>query len=348
MHDNLTGHRPALGALEILEFCGRHIRALMAAGIIGGVLFGLVSFLTRVTFTSTAVIAPDTQGLLTGQLAGLASEFGVGLPGGGGSVPPELFVAMLRSDQLLLTVVDTRFHSIADSTLTDRKRSSGWTFPGLTPPTPGELAKNATLDLLDNLQVSSDPQTGAVELDISASSPELAHEIASRALDILDSLGVMSKQRQGGLERRFFDSRLQEASESLKVASTRVASFLVQNRAIQNSPWLQFELDQLQRAVTSEQALYESLRQSYEHARLDAVLSVPDFLMIQVPSMPVKRDSRHTVIKGLAGGIFGIFVVGGWLLLLEWWQFVVITEPGRAQAIRQLYSRRKRSAVPPS
>lgn len=339
MPQQAEGQVQPLGALEILEFGGQNRRRLLIGGIAGGLLFGLVSFLSPATFTSSAVIAPDAQGLAGGQLAGFAAQLGVAFPSGAGVVPPALFVAMLRSDQLLLSVASTRYPAIADSTLSDREKESLFSFLATRDATPAELTKAASNRLRDHLHVTSDPETGSVELDIGATSPTLANEIAERALDVLDSLSIVSKQRQGAFEREFFDSRLRESEDSLKAASTRMATFLAQNRAIQGSPWLQFQFDQLQRAVNGEQALQQSLRQSYEQARLDAVRSVPAFLIIQTPDLPIKRDSRHTIIRGMIGGIFGLFVMATWLLVIAWWRGVVSAQPARAELIRRLYSR---------
>lgn len=316
------GARSSLGLLDLLEFVTRHLRVLLLAGVAGALVLLILAFLSPRTFTSTTVIVPDSRGAPANRLAGLAAQFGVFTSVSAGTLPAPLFVELVRSKQVLGELAAAPYDALDGRSLVDHLEVTG--------DSEAHRIERAAEELRESLEVTATPETGAVEIAISASTPDLARQLVQRALFLLDSLSLLARQRQAGLEQVFFQERLREASDSVREASSRVVRFLEKNRLVANAPSLVFQLEQLQQQAAGAQALYQSLQQSYETARLDAARSVPTFLIVEQPAVPAVPDRRGALIKALLGGILGVAVPAAWLVFREWWQAVRIAHPDRA------------------
>lgn len=320
-----------IGLDEVVGFVLRHLRTLVLAGAVAGLGAGLVSFLRAPAFTSRALIVPDTRNASASRLAGLAAQFGVAVPGQGGSISPALFVELIRSPGLLRALTAATYSAIGDTTLADHLAVSGRT--------PMERAERAVRELREELSVGADPETGAIELAFRASSPDLAEQLVSRTLTVLDSFTVAARSRQARIESAFFNARLAEAADSTRSASARLSGFLSRNRATQGSPELEFQRQQLALNVEAARALHQSLQQSYESARLEAARSVPTFIVLEPPSTPVIRDPRGIALRVIFGGLFGVAVAIGYLLARGWWAGYRAQHPEATLDLRVLLRR---------
>src|SRR5262249_435769 len=60
------------------------------------------------------------------------------------------------------------------------------------------------------------------------------------------------------------------------------------------------------REVSMRQAVYTTLVQSYEAARIDEVRNTPVITVMEPPDVPAKADPRLALLKSLLAGIVGL------------------------------------------
>src|SRR5262249_12779384 len=128
----------------------------------------------------------------------------------------------------------------------------------------------------------------------------------------MNTFNMESRQSQAGAERRFVEQRLNELKDSLRAAEDRLQAFLQRNRDYENSPQLSFQQQRLAREVSMQQDMVTGLAQSFEQARIEEVRDTPVITVIDKPEIPVERDRRGLIKKGLLaivlGGVLGLGV----------------------------------------
>jgi uncharacterized protein involved in exopolysaccharide biosynthesis len=151
--------------------------------------------------------------------------------------------------------------------------------------------------LRDQIHVRINRETDVVTLEVTTRSPELSQRIAVKLIELVSDFNLRTRQTRAGAERKFVESRLAEAKDSLGEAERRLEAFLQGNREYRNAPQLAFEFERLQRKVTMQQQLYTSLAQGYEQARIDEVRNTPVITVIEPPDYPTRPDSRYLLLK---------------------------------------------------
>jgi uncharacterized protein involved in exopolysaccharide biosynthesis len=156
-------------------------------------------------------------------------------------------------------------------------------------------------------------KTGVISLDVTAGSPQLAHDVADSVLSVLNRFNLERRQTRATAERRFVEARLAQVRSELRVSEEVLSSFLVTNKQI-SSPNLSLVHDRLQQDVELHRALFTSLSQSYEQARIDEVRNIPVISPVEQASVPVRPDSRRVVAKAAAGFVAGLILAILWTI----------------------------------
>jgi uncharacterized protein involved in exopolysaccharide biosynthesis len=84
-----------------------------------------------------------------------------------------------------------------------------------------------------------------------------------------------------------------------------VQRFLQANRAFASDPQLQFEHDRLQRELLLRNAVYTTVRQSLEQARIEVSRDTPTITVVQQALPPLVANNKLLPIKILLGLILG-------------------------------------------
>lgn len=293
-----------LTLVGLLEFLVRHRRLILGTGLVAFLVVGIYAFVRHRTYTSTARFIPQasTEGALA-RLSGLAASFGVSVPAADAGSSPAFYADLLQSRDILRRTVETPYAFVArgDSvhgTLVALFKSRG--------DTPAIRRDAAAKDLLQSIDVKVGRETGTVDLDVTTPWPELSRQVAARMIQQVSDFNLTRRQTKAGAERRFVESRVAEAADSLRAAESRLQGFLQGNRDYRNSPQLLFAHDRLQRAVDMQQQVYTTLAQSYEAARIDEVRNTPVITVMEAPDLPAKPDPRLALVKGALAGIVGL------------------------------------------
>jgi len=286
----------------------RHRRLVVIVPIVAALLAVLVALVLPRSYRSTASLTPQSEEAQLSQLAGLASQFGISVPTGGTAESPQFYADLLRTRSLL-----------TETAVTEYRFDPGGGGEGVT----GDLVEilgieadtrpvaieEAVEDLREDVvRISTDLETGIVELSVTTRWPDLSRQIAERMLELVNRFNVETRNSRAAAEREFTRGQLAEAEAALREAEDGLAAFLQQNRRYDNSPELRFQFDRLQRGVDFRQQVFTSLAQSYEQARIDAVRDVPVVTIVEAPDRPAQPEPRGVMWKGMLGLFLGAVV----------------------------------------
>ena len=275
----------------------RSIALITALGILVAVVILLVRparYTTTFTFVPQAPEDPSRAGL-----ASLAGQFGISLSAAGGSQQsPQLYADLLSTRRILAPIADDSFAVDADSTL----KVPLATFLDIGEGTPGLMEDN-TLRVLRKDVISTSVAvrtTGVVTVNVRTRSPYVSLAIAQRLLTGLNQFNLVTRQSQAREERRFTETRLDDARLALRAAEDELQKFLLNNRQ-SDYPVLTFQKDRLQREVTLRQDVVTSLAQKVEENRIREVRDTPVLTVIETPILAPRPDARLRAVILLLG-----------------------------------------------
>ncbi|HXE58504.1 MAG TPA: GNVR domain-containing protein [Gemmatimonadales bacterium] len=280
--------------------------ALLTAGAL---LLARPSYSARTTFVPETISSQGLPGSLTG-LIGMAGQLGLGLnvPG---AVPPEFFLTLIRSREVLHALLRTEF---ADSTpgggVTTRPLVDILGIEGAT--LPARLQKGEE-ELRDRLEATLDKTTGVVTLEVRMPSSRLAAEVANRAVALVNRFNLEQRQTRSRAQRRFTGERLAEAERELREAEAAQAVFLERNRGFEQSPLLAAQAGRLARDVAVKQEQFLTLTKAHEEARIAEVRDTPVLTVIDSAVPPVEPTGpglpMAAAVAFLAGAAAGTALV---------------------------------------
>lgn len=286
-------------------------RTIIAMGVFGGLL-GLAAglFSTPVYVSAATFIPQGSEGGGASGLALAASQLGIRMPSSTGAAwGPPLYVELIGSQALLepialdtVVVIEEGGRRVA---LMDLLKIKATTTTKRT-----DLAVKALRKLI---KASEDKKLGAVKLSVTTKWPSVSLTLAEKLVRGVNQFNLEKRKSQATAERLFVEAQAVEAERSLRESEDQLQLFLQRNRSITGSPDLEFQRDRLQREVALRQQVYTSLMQNREEARIREVRDTPVITVLENPRLPVVGEARHSVGKGLmgglVGGIFGILVV---------------------------------------
>lgn len=291
----------------------RHLVVLIAVPAVLGVATLAWTLLTPRTWTSTASFLP--KGAQTGGAVGsdLAARFGISLGGGDPGSSPAFYSRLLQSRAVLTEAAGATYEYLADGR---RSRATLDRIFEIEEPNADRRRALVVEALKSRIDVTTDPQTGFVLVSFEAPDPVLAQNVTAKLIELVNEFNLRNRQSQAGMERRFIQERLTTVRGELQTAIARLQSFLQQN-ATYGSPQLMLQREQLQQEVSARQALVTTLSQAFENARINEVRDTPVITVLETADLPVRPNSRGTVLKLLLAGILGVLLATAWVLWKE-------------------------------
>jgi uncharacterized protein involved in exopolysaccharide biosynthesis len=266
-------------------------------------------FFRPATYTVPTSFRLQLRNNTVSNLTGLAAQLGFSMPTTDGTQTPAFYVDLLRSREVLAEAVTHRYPSRDLPANSTEDLIQAFQVRG---DTPGIRRERAMDKLSDAMTVIASPRTGVISMSVTLRDPILAQAVAQQLLAEMNVFNMQSRQSQAGAERRFVEQRLNELKDSLRAAEDRLQAFLQRNRDYENSPQLSFQQQRLARDVSMQQDMVTSLAQSFEQARIEEVRDTPVITVIDKPELPVERDRRGLLKKGilalLLGSVLGLGV----------------------------------------
>lgn len=302
-----------ISLLELVNVLLRRWKLLVALPITAAVLAVAIALILPAQYTASSTFVPETGQTggvnLPSGLSGLASQFGVSIPGSGGATSPQFYSDVVRSRTLQDAVLGSRFpdprsEAVGDSaTLLDILEIDG--------DTEAERLEAGRKRLNDMTSVDVDGETNIVTVGVESHYPVLAAGIANLYVRLLNRFNLETRQSQAEQRRKFIEERLGQAESELRAAEDDMKAFLERNRSYDSSPQLSFEHDRLDRQVQIKQDVYTELRRQYEEARIQEVNDTPVITVIDAAVPPQEKSSPKrkliVIMAFFLGGVLGVF-----------------------------------------
>jgi len=243
---------------------------------------------TRYESTTTFVPEGDPDDLrVPGALAGLASQFGLGIPRAGGTSPDfyaDLILSRTILEQVLTTSLPNPYYGDADSlsTLLAILDKGG--------DTNAEQLEEGRRHLRKRVSVSVGTRTDMVTLSVETPYPTLSADVANLFVTLVDRFNTETRQSNARTLTNFIGQQVTEAETGLTEAEDQLRLFLERNRQFESSPDLQFQYERHQRQVRIKEEVYTSLRRQLEEARIQEVNDTPLITVVD-PAVPPQRKS---------------------------------------------------------
>ena len=305
---------PALGTegadeINLLGFADvllKRWKLVVGVPLIAVLVAAIISLLLPKKFTATATFVPEAEagesGLL-GSLSGLASQFGIGIPGGGGS-PAQFYADVMESrtlrDQILLAwFADPQAEEPGDSaTLMDILEIQG--------DSEAESLEMGREVLDGTVSVGVDNVTNLVSISVQTRYRVLSARVANRFVEQLVRFNLETRQSNVKTRRQFIESRVAEAEIALRTTEEALQGFLEQNRQFRGAPQLEVQYERLQRQVALKQEMLITLSRQYEEARIQEVNDTPMITVVDRAVPPVLKSSpRRKLIVLVTFFLFG-------------------------------------------
>lgn len=304
-----TQQREDLSAPDVLiSWLGQGVRRIRATGRRGivlatiGALAGVaVALSLPLRFTSSAsfVAQGASASALPSALLGIAASVGLGSTR---DYSPQFYADLLTSDPVLQSALARRY------SVTDGDGSTQRTYleiEGLEDQNPAVALDAAARHLRRRVSSRADVRTNMVYVSVTARYPTLSRDIVQALLDALDSMNIGFRQEQSRELREFFEGRVVNAQAELDSAEGALRRFLERNR-VANSPLLMFEQSRLTRAADLKRAVYTTVVQQYEEAKMQEARNVPVLTVLTQPAAPVRKSGpprRFIVLSGVLLGV---------------------------------------------
>jgi uncharacterized protein involved in exopolysaccharide biosynthesis len=271
----------------------RYRRWVLGAALACAILVGALTMMKSRKYTASGSFIPQSRGA-TSAFASAAGLVGLLPIGGDQSQAPQFYADLLISDELLRAMVDTAFEfrtpeGPVKETLLQVLQSGGSSLD--------IKRQNAIIALKSSVSVKTALKTGVVTFRVTTAYPELSALLANDLLERLNEFNMQARMARAATERKFTESRLATVQAELRDAENRLQEFMQNNQDFRNSSKLSVYQDQLQREVGTRQAVYTTLAQAYEQARIEEVRNTPVIMIVQHPRVPVLPDSRHVVLR---------------------------------------------------
>jgi uncharacterized protein involved in exopolysaccharide biosynthesis len=284
--------------LHWLSLVLSHRRAILYTALAGALVGGAFKLLQPRAFTAKALAIMDSQ-TSASALSGLTASLGLPTLQGDGSPSPYFYADLVTSDLVLGSAVDSVYTYRTGKRVVKGNLVSIFDVSGGTP---AQKRERAIIRLRKMVSARVTAKTGVITVAAKTRDPGLAPLIVARVISEVNRANILSRQNQAGGEREFTGRRVAEAAQELRTAENQLQYFLQTNRDYQAAPQTAFEEDRLARTVAMRQAIFTSVSQAYEQARIQEARDTPGLRVVEPPTVPVYPDPRgltEFIILGL-------------------------------------------------
>lgn len=296
---------PEAWGITLLRSWKRLIGWLGVCGLGLGLALGLLS--PRL-YVSAATIIPQSAEMGMSGLAMAASQFGIQVPTSGDAWGPPIYVELLRSQALLRPIAVDTVAVIEQG----GRRAAIMDLLKVRHLPPAQRAERTVVVLRKIVTAHEDKRLAGVKLSVTTRWPSVSLLLAERLVREMNRFNLETRKSQAAAERQFVEVQAAAAERALRDAEDMLQSFLQRNRSIEGSPQLAFAKERLQRDVELRQAVYTSLMQNREDARIREVRDTPVITVLESPRLPATGIPRQIAMKGVLGAslavMFGVLV----------------------------------------
>ena len=258
------------------------ITMISAAFTITGLIYAIVA---TIYFESTISMYPAGElgqsGGVLGEFQGLAKTFGVGGlgPAPTYNIPDIIDSRRLKKDIVLKTWITTKFPQGSnlikyweldqEKLFSPRKWISSFLPQGdFSSNHKDKLAYDAILEL-DELISVKEEISGLITVSVLMQDPNLAANIANYIAEFVKEFISIEQQREASRNREFVENQKIEAKYQLEKSEEMLTDLRKKHPIQLDTPELQMIRSRLEYGVEENRAVYITLRQQYEIAKID-------------------------------------------------------------------------------
>jgi uncharacterized protein involved in exopolysaccharide biosynthesis len=293
-----------------------HRRGLLLGGVVGALLAVGLKLLQPPLYTAEALAVMDSQ-QQSSQLSGITAQLGLGPLQGDGSPTPYFYADLMTSELVLGSTVDSTYTYRANGKQIQGNLIS---ILGISGGSVALKRDRAVGRVRKMVSARVTPKTGVITISATAPDAQLAAQIVARIIAEVNRVNILSRQNQAGGERAFTGTRVVEAGQELRAAENELEDFLQHNRDYRSAPRTAIEEDRLARTVAMRQAIYTSVSQAYEQAKIDEARDTPGIRVVApatVPALPTSRGLTQIGLLGMFIGLLAAICIGLWKVYLE-------------------------------
>jgi uncharacterized protein involved in exopolysaccharide biosynthesis len=277
-----SGEELALKIANFLRLCWARKKLVLRIFFVGIVIAGAIAFTEPNFYTSTtSLMPPDSNSPYSNLMSMLASAgpaASLGSQALGLSTPGELYVSLLKSRSVLDPIIN-RFE--------------------LAHYYKARYKEDARRSLLNDTAIVQDRKSGIISISVTATSPELASNIAQAYVSELNQVVTDNSTSAARRERIFLEGRLKEVKQQLDQSSQTLSQFSTKSGAMDIAAQAKSMMDaglKIQAELIDARSRLAALRQVYsdDNARVRAAKARADELQHQIDTITGTRKSSNS------------------------------------------------------
>jgi hypothetical protein len=321
----------------ILAFLWGYRWRLLLIGVLGGLLgFGYAHFFKKVTYTSrlTFVVEEKNAGG-AGNLMGLASQFGLDLGGGGGSMfSSDNLILLLRSQKILESALLQPLPALNNDHLLNAYLKNHFQKAiekdkiKLIPAGKAKINFSRMEDSTLAVVVANVQKTTTVsKLDKKASIIDLKLTDVNEEWAFLMSQLIIEKATE-----MYLDLKIGKTSRTVSILEGRVDSVKSALDGMMSAAAVETDQNQglvrMQARVPAAKkqmqiqmltAMYGELVKNLELTRFTLEREEPVIQIIDEPSIPLMKNGQGRLVSAVMGSLLSVIAVAIWLNVKNWW-----------------------------
>ena len=269
----------------------------------------------------------NTSSLFGGNLQGIAQSFGVGI-GGLGQAPtyniPDIIDSRRLKKNIVLKSWTNNLYPDGSDLIKywgidkqkwywpDKWLSNVWPSSGFVSDNYYKYLYIAT-KYLGNLIIVNEQPSGLITVSVLMEDPILAADIANYISEYVINFISLEQHREAEKNRKFIYDQQIYAKEELSYTEEVLTTFRKQHPIALDTPDLQLERGRLMRDIETNQAVYITMRQQYEIAKIEEAKEnlLINILDIAEPAVKQSKPKGKVIImlSIIVGGLFGIAII---------------------------------------
>lgn len=298
--------------MDILLILSKHIKAIIIIPTVISILAIIyVLFLAKPVYTAKAEILPmNSRGESSmSNLKGLAAQFGVSVPIEQGTdiysldMYPTIIKSRILANELLVHKFDTHKYGSQKQLL--QILTHGNKKPEVGVDTLMIYGYNV---LKEMIEVKKDMKTSVIIINVSASEPQFAADLAMAIIEELDRFQQKNKKKGIFEKIKFVQDRIVSVKNDLENAENELKYFRESNRQIGGSPALLLVQERMTRGIEVQKNIFIMLKQQFEMIKIEEIGSPSMFQILESPEAPLERSKPKRKLIVLLSGILGLFI----------------------------------------
>tara|TARA_Y100000590_G_scaffold464223_1_gene633143 strand:+ start:681 stop:1628 length:948 start_codon:yes stop_codon:yes gene_type:complete len=297
--------------LKLFEHVLKHKAFIVRYSILSGILFFLLSFIVKPSFSTYSVLLPyKSSNNLTGLMQ---SSLALGFPDQSDDYS-RLYEELFEGYDFIVNVLDDL---ILDQNGSEISIYSYKYDDSLSEFRNNQIKSIIYEDLIkNNIVVGYDSYTGLVSIEVIFDDPILSSNVHSYLIKKFDLYLSDLKNQKLMIKNEALLSEKLKTKNQLNNLESKKRDFLERNKNILKSPFLSTELYNIERDIKLKESSFVALSSQIQLNSVDISLEGNNFRIIQKPVDPLKPNI--TKIEFLLFGIFLGSIISTSLLLIRY------------------------------